>query len=225
MIVDRIKVRVHDLMKSYGVYDKNLEKEFLDYCLKEYEMQVAGGLSKDEAKNVAIAKIEKSIKDRVKPKNKYLFAIIFSATAFFLAIIEALMPMISPYPLTIYNYEIIIIVGLCLVLLIYCAISWRSRYWYDFVVLLIFLVIWIVSFAQVSPYSLHASMPRTYWSAEYVFPCVVKVLTYRSPTSEPINYTLTHTTITVNLNLLVSFIAFVVFVTLFVLNKRRNIKK
>lgn len=222
MMHNKIKKYIHNLMKGYKVFDKQLELEIVSACCDEYDMQLENGISSDDAYNIAIADVESTLKETCSPKNKFTFSLIICCCAFIVSIIEMIIPKLSSQELDVYGFEMPLCILILFGLLIFIIVKWREFHWFDYVILLIFLLSWISTLFQVGTYAYHVQMPDTYWSASYSFPFIIKIRTYVTESPGAI-YKLVNTKNTYSFNFIISIISLIIF-SIFYIKEKKKIK-
>lgn len=65
-------------------------------------------------------------------------------------------------------------------------------------------------------------MPDRYWSADYIFPCVIKIFTYITETIDPPNYVLFDQKIFISLNIVISLIELIIIGILYIREKKKG---
>lgn len=206
-------------MKGYNVCNKQLEIEIVSACIDEYEMQLSNGIEPEEAYKASINDVADILKEKSKPRNKYFYSLVVCCCAFIVSIIEIIIPKLSSQPLEIYGFEMPVVLLIFVVALVYMIVKRRKFHWYDFVIIAIFIVSWAISLIQVGVYAYHATMPDRYWSAEYGFPCIIKILTYITETFPEVNYELASVRNTYSFNLIFSIISLIIILAL-IINKK-----
>lgn len=216
---NKIKKYIHNLMKGYKVFDKQLELEIVSACCDEYDLQLENGISSDDAYNIAIADVESILKENCSPKNKFTFSLIVCCCALIASIIEMIIPKLSSQALDIYGFEMPLCIFILFGLLIFLVVKYREFHWFDYVILLIFLFSWISTLFQVGTYAYHVQMPDRYWSASYSFPFIIKIRTYVTESPDA-NYKLVSITGTYCFNFIISIISLIIFSTLIIREKQ-----
>lgn len=220
---NKIKEYVHELMKGYKVFDKQLEIEIVSACCDEYDMQIENGIESENAYSAAIADVANIIREKSVPKNKFIFSFIICCCALIVSVAEMIVPMLSPQPLEIYGFEMpLFILALC-GLLVFIIVKRREFHWFDYIILALFLLSWISALIQIGIYAYHATMPDRYWDAEYGFPCIIKILTYTTETFPNVNYELASIKNTYSFNFIISIISLIIISALII--KERHTSK
>lgn len=218
----KIKKYIRSVMKSYNVFNENLEKELIISCLDEYHMQLSNGQNENSSFNYAISEVESIIKQMGPKKNIFSFSLIICIIFFYISIAEFLISVLFSSELDIYGAEMLIVSCALVVLLCYTVIGRRRRKWFNVVVISLLLLSWIITLGQIGIYAFHATMPDRYWSADYIFPCVIKIFTYITETIDPPNYVLFDQKIFISLNIVISLIELIIIGILYIREKKKG---
>ncbi|MDE7086942.1 MAG: hypothetical protein K2O67_01995 [Clostridia bacterium] len=217
----KIKKHIRGILKDYSVGNKQLENELISACSEECEKQLADGIEADTAFNASVANVESALKENLKKKNKFAFPLTISCFVLIVAIMEMIAPSIYYGAQYFYVNEMSVAILALTAGLIYTAIEWRKYRWYDFVVLAVFLTSWLATLIQIGVFTLllSPSMPDRYYAAEYVFPCIIKLLKISNTSLKPF-----YTQYACNLNFILSTVATVVFAA-FTVKEELKLKK
>lgn len=207
---NKIKEYVHELMKGYKVFDKQLENEIVSACCDEYDMQIENGMASENAYSASIADVANIIREKSVPKNKFIFSLIVCWGALIVSVVEIIVPKLSPQPLEIYGFEMPLCILALSGLLVFIIVKRREFHWFDYVILAVFLLSWVSTLIQIGIYAYHATMPDRYWDAEYGFPCIIKILTYTTETFPDVNYGLASIKNTYSFNFIISIISLII---------------
>ena len=126
----KIKKYIRSVMKSYNVFNENLEKELIISCLDEYHMQLSNGQNENSSFNYAISEVESIIKQMGPKKNIFSFSLIICIIFFCISIAEFLISVLFSSELDIYGAEMLIVSCALVVLLCYTVIGRRRRKWF-----------------------------------------------------------------------------------------------
>ena len=169
---DKIKKYIHDTMKSYNVSNLKLEKELVLACCDEYSMQTANGVSPYEAYEMAISNVVDIVKSMIKPSNKFAFSFGICILALVISIGEMFASLLSAC-IYFYEVEMAIVCGCWVVIMIlYAVIKRKSLRWYNFLILVVLLASWLVSFFIIFPLFFFNGPPGCYQNMSLIFPCV-----------------------------------------------------
>lgn len=105
----KIKKYIRSVMKSYNVFNENLEKELIISCLDEYHMQLSNGQNENSSFNYAISEVESIIKQMGPKKNIFSFSLIICIIFFCISIAEFLISVLFSSELDIYGAEMLIV--------------------------------------------------------------------------------------------------------------------
>ena len=217
-----IKKHIKDVMKRHRIYNKNLEEELVAYGLDEYHMQLLNGQDETMSLEFAITKVESLIKQMDSPKNKFNFSLIICIIFFCISLAEFLVSVLFNNVLDIYGAEMLFVICALLVLFIYTISSRKRRKWFNVLIVSLLLLSWGITLGQVGIYAYHSTMPYTYWTAQYIFPCVIKIATYMKEAVCPPNYVLSSQNILISFNLITSFIGLIATIILHIKEKKNG---
>ena len=150
---NKIKKYVHELMKGYKVFDKQLEKEIVSACCDEYDMQIENGIAEEDAYSASIADVANIIREKSVPKNKFIFSLIVCCCALIVSLIEMIVSKLLVRPLDIYGFELQVVVFALLCVLVFIIIKRREFHWFDYIILVVLLLSWISTLYQVGTQS------------------------------------------------------------------------
>lgn len=209
---DKIKNHVHETLKNYGVGNRKLEKELVEACVDEYDMQIESGADSTNAFELAVGNIEEIAKSRVSPKNKFAFTFWISIAAFCLACLEMFFSILTA-SIEIYSSEIIAaMAGIVVTAIVYLIVKRRNYRWYDFVIMAIMLISWAVTYYMLLPTIMFNELPGSWHKLDFVFPCIFKHYIHRDWMAEG-DYTVTSKFYP---NFIVAFVLLVTTTTLYI---------
>ena len=216
---DRIRFYVRELMKGYNLTDKKMEREIVLACYDKYKKKLSDGVQAEEAYLASIADVANILKDKKVPESRFRYSLTFSICALVISIVEIIVAIFSTHPLEFFRFEMPIFILLMMGTLVFTFIKHRKFYWHDYVILAIFLLSWASALFQIGVYAYHATMPDRYWSAEYGFPCIIRILTFVTDSYPNVFYQLTNVKDTYCFNFLVSIISLIIILALIIREK------
>lgn len=212
---DKIKKYVRDTMKSYGVCDYKLQRELISACCDEYNMQTANGVAPYEAYEAAILNVDDIVKGMVKPGNKFGFSLGMGILALVISIGEMVASLLVAN-VEFYNVEMLIACALwAIIIILYAIVCRHSLRWYNFLILALLLVSWVVTVYMLLSFFLFEGLPGSWRELEFIFPCVFEERWHRPFMGEGAY----ETDYKVYLNFLVSAVTFITTLALFIHEK------
>lgn len=176
---DKIDAYVRDKMKSYGVSDAKLASELAEACRDEYKMQKDGGAEEEKAFGAAVCSVDGIIRNMVKPRNKYGFALGVGILALCVSVMEMLCSLLSR-AVYFYNAEMIVAAaGFIIITVVYVAVARRNCRWFNFLFLGVIIISWLVTFFLLLPAFFFNYTPGSYQNLQLIFPCLFKISVHR----------------------------------------------
>lgn len=211
---DKIKKYVRDTMKSYGVCDYKLQRELISACCDEYSMQTANGATPYDAYEAAISNVDDIVKGMVKPGNKFGFSLGMGILALVISIGEMIASLLDN--VYFYNAEMAIVcAGWVIIMIIYAVVCRNRLRWYNFAILGVLLISWLVSFFCLFPYFFFNGPPGCWQRFYFIFPCVFERHMHRDWFADDEIWT----NYVFYANFLVSFAVFITTLALFIHEK------
>ncbi|MEG1536348.1 MAG: hypothetical protein RR416_05195 [Clostridia bacterium] len=152
----------------------------------------------------------------LKQKNEFQFSLVISVFALCISIMEMIISFIYLNLLDVYAFELSFVSIVFVGILIFLLSTKKERKWYDFALVSALTVIWLISFIQISFFTFRSTVPLQYLSADYSFPCFIKIFTYATKAGEPICYQLIKENVTYNFNFLISIALSIIFAALYI---------
>ena len=220
-----MKKKVKDIAASYWkdhcLDQRRSERQMTCLIEEEYCSRVESGMDSRQAEAQAVEYVQKRFDDICR-KSSYDFALKIALSHFAAAVTEFIISWLFHPALEILVFEMVASTLAALGVLAYLIATRAKRHWYDFAAVILFLLSWASSLVQIGIYAYHATLPNVYWTAKYIFPCVINISKYQADPEGCLNYFLANEKSAVCLNFLISVIMLAVASVLYIRQAKKR---